>query len=134
MTLNYFQVICFIWALIGVGSRIIMGIMGDKWKTWELNSAYSEKKPKILTLIGLLGYALVGFTWYKVFESGVENSWIIAALTTVTLIKISVILFNYNKFRTFAKNTLNHKKKMAQLNMGVIIFSIILLLMGIYLY
>ncbi|MGF7059030.1 hypothetical protein [Brassicibacter mesophilus] len=132
--MNYFGIICFVWALIGIGSRIIMGVMGEKWNNWELNSAYASEKPKILNVIGVIGYLIVIFTWYMVIISSIEYSWIIAALVSVTVIKISTILFNYKAFRRFVSDMLNNEKKMFQLNLGVVIYSIILIFMGIFLY
>lgn len=132
--MNYFGIICFVWALIGIGSRIIMGVMGEKWNNWELNSAYASEKPKILNVIGVVGYLIVIFTWYMVIISSIEYSWIIAALVSVTVIKISTILFNYKAFRRFVSDMLNNEKKMFQLNLGVVIYSIILIFMGIFLY
>lgn len=132
--MNYFSILCFVWALIGITSRIIMGIMGEKWKEWELNSAYPSKKPKILNILGIVGYLIVIFTWYMVFISNIKYSWIIAALVSVTVIKISILLFSYKAFRKFASKMLNDKKKMFQLNLGVIVYSVLLIFMGIFLY
>lgn len=54
--MNYFKLLSFVWAFIGIVSRIIMG--GSKWKEWELGSAYKKKKPMIINIIaiGLLLY------------------------------------------------------------------------------
>lgn len=108
--------------------------MGEKWNNWELNSAYASEKTKILNVICAVGYLIVIFTWYMVIVSKIEYSWIIAALVSVTVIKISVVLFNYKAFRSFVSNMLNDKRKMFQLNLGVLIYSIILIFMGIFLY
>lgn len=132
--MNYFKILCFVWAFIGIGSRIIMGMMGESWKEWELDSAYATKRPKTITFIGILGYLLVIFTWYMVITTTVSNSWIIAALVSLTVIKISTILFKYDVFRAFAVKTLNDKKKMMSLNVGVLIYSALLVGMGIFLY
>lgn len=132
--MNYFKIICFIWALIGILSRIIMGIMGPKWKTWELNQAYAPKRPLIITVIGITGYLIVVFTWYMVFHQPQPHAWIIALLVSLTVIKISTILFRYNIFRTFASQMLQDSNKMKLLNIGVLIYSIVLIAMGILLY
>lgn len=132
--MNYFKILCFIWALIGIVSRIIMSVMGDKWKEWELNSAYKSKRPPSITIIALLGYLLVIVTWYMVWLTRIEKSWIIAALTSLIAIKISSIIFNYDSFRAFASKTLNNKRKMQILNIGVIIYSLVLLFMGLLIY
>lgn len=132
--MNYFKVLCFLWAVIGIGSRIIMGIMGESWKEWELGSAYASQRPKIITFIGIVGYLLVIFTWYMVFTTSVSMSWIIATLISLTVIKISTILFKYDAFRAFAVKTLNDERKMRTLNITVLIYSVILIGMGVFLY
>jgi len=39
---NYFSILCFAWALIGIGSRFIMIYLGQRWNKWELQKVYSE--------------------------------------------------------------------------------------------
>lgn len=131
---NYFSILCFLWALIGIVSRIAMGKMGEKWAEWEINRVYKKEKPKYLTYIGIFGYILVILTWFMVFITNIEYSWILAILITLTLFKITKILFSYEKFRKFLIETLKDKKKMYQLNTAVITLSIILITMGIFLY
>ncbi len=111
-----------------------MSIMGSRWKEWELNNAYTVNKSKWIYIVALIAYFLVGYTWYKHFTTHVNYSWIISALSSVTIVKISTIIFNYEGFRKFASNILNDKNKMFKLNVSVVIFSVILIFMGIYLY
>jgi hypothetical protein len=132
--LNFFQFVCFFWAFVGIISRIAMVIMGKKWKEWELKKVYKDKKPFIIYKIGILGYLFVGFTWYKVFTTDVKFSWVIALLISLTLIKITTLIFNYESFRKFAVKTLNDRKKMITLNIIVLIFSMVLISMGLFLY
>ena len=132
--LNYFSILCFSWALIGIGSRLIMIYIGQRWNKWELEKVYSEEKPAWIYFAGVAAFFLVGYTWFKVFTTDIRFSWIIALLITLTLIKISTLIFNYNKFREFAKTVLNDKQKLMKLNIGVVIFSVIFILLGIYLY
>jgi len=133
-TFNYFSLLCFFWAFIGIISRFLIVFLGEKWNKWELNSAYSEEKPKWIYLISIISLFLVIYTWYQVFITEIEYSWIIAALISLTLIKVSALLFNYEQFRTFAKEVLNNKSKLQQLNIGVLLFSIICIGMGLFLY
>lgn len=132
--LNFFSLLCFFWALVGIGSRIIMAFMGEKWNQWELNNAYAKKKPTWIYLIGGLMIFLIGFTWYQVFTTDVKYDWIIAALVSLTGIKVSTLLFQYDQFRKFVAMMLSDKKKMLMLNVSVVIFSIVLIWMGIYVY
>jgi len=132
--MNYFKILCFVWAFIGIGSRIIMGIMGEKWKEWELNSAYKTKRPAAISILLVIGIVIVIYTWIQVILTDVHLSWIIALLVSMVVIKIGSLIFNYNGFRQFASDMLNSKRKMMTLNAGVIVYSIVLVFMGIYLY
>ncbi len=132
--MNYFSVICFVWAAIGIGSRLAMAFMGQNWNKWETESAYKEKRPKWIIAMFIIGIIIIALTWYMVAVSDIQFSWIIAALISLTIIKLSTLIFRYDKFREFMVSTLNNPKKMLKLNISVIIFSIILISMGIWLY
>ncbi|MHB2156244.1 hypothetical protein ACX8XN_17860 [Calditrichota bacterium GD2] len=132
--LNYFQILCLFWAALGIGSRVLMAVMGNRWKEWELNSAYREEKPKWLYAVGVLGLALIAYTWYAVFTLQVAYSWIIAALVSVTGIKIYMALFRYSQFREFVVRILNDRRRMRQLNVAVLIFSALCVVMAFFLY
>lgn len=132
--MNYFSLLCFGWASIGIISRMFMYIMGDQWKEWEMDKAYKAEKPWYINIIGVLGYAIVIYSWYNVIALDVEYSWIISLLVTLTTVKISVLLFNYDGFRQFAITTLKNKRKMMRLNISVVILSTILIGMGLFLY
>lgn len=92
--INYFSILCFVWAFVGILSRILIIFLGDKWTKWELDKAYSQKKPKWIYAVAILSLAIIGFTWYQVIVSGVQFSWIIAVLLSLTLIKVYTIIFN----------------------------------------
>ena len=132
--INYFQFICFLWAALGIGSRIVMLVMGEKWAKWEVSSAYTQNKPKWIYPVGVIGYFLVILTWYQFFVTDIKYSWMVAVLITVTTIKITVLLFNYKAFHNFLVSMLKDKKKMLQLNIGVVLLSCVLVLMGVFLY
>jgi len=132
--LNYFSILCFVWALIGIGSRFVMLHLGQRWNKWELEKVYSEEKRAWIYFAGVAAAFLVGYTWFKVFTTDIRFGWIIALLITLTLIKVSTLVFNYKKFRQFAMTVLNDKQKLTKLNIGVVIFSVIFIFMGIYLY
>ena len=134
MNFNYFSYLCFVWAIIGIATRILMTVYGERWNKWEMNHAYKEEKPKWIYFIAFIGILLVGITWYQVFNLNVAYSWVIALLLSLTLIKISVLLFNYEKFRVFAAETLNNPKKKIRLNISVFILSIIMIWLGLFVY
>ncbi len=108
--------------------------LGHKWNEWELEKIYSEEKRIWVYFAGVAAAFLVGLTWFKVFTTDIRLGWIIALLISLMLIKIFTLLFHYEKFRQFAKAMLNDKHKLMQLNVGVIVFSVIFILMGLFLY
>ncbi len=131
---NYFQILCFFWAFVGIASRIVMIFLGKKWVRWELESAYGKEKPVWLYAAGAFAVIIIGYSWFMVFTTEIKYSWIITALVSLTIIKVYMLIFQYDKFRKFAVNILNDKKKMLQLNILVILFSLVFISMGVFLY
>jgi len=113
---------------------MLMIILGDKWNKWEMEHAYKRKKPLWIHGACGFGFAVVVYTWYQVFNLEIAHSWIIAAITSLTLVKISILLFNYDKFRKFASKTLNDSKKKMKLNISVFIMSAIFIVLGVFVY
>jgi len=131
--LNYFQLLCFFWAVLGIGSRILMRVLGARWKTWELENAYSKQKPKWLYVVGVFGLILIGYTWFAVVTMEVPYSWIIAVFVSLTAIKIYLLMFQYDQFRAFVTLMLNDEKKMMMLNIAVLLFSMACVAMAVFL-
>lgn len=131
MEVNYFSILCFIWALIGVITRVIILKLGKKWNEWEENKAYTEKKPLWLYFIAIAAISIISYTWYMVFTTEIKASWIIATLLTLILFKVLLQIFNYNKFRAFVKKVMSGPRIFRQINIGVLIYSIVLILIGI---
>lgn len=134
MNENYFRYLCFGWAALGILTRILMLWLGEKWDNWEIEKAYSEKKPIWIYIVSLSGFFLVVLTWYNVFTLNVKWSWLIAFILSLTLIKISAILFKYREFRNFVVNTLRNKKKKNKITLSVLFVSLVFILMGIFIY
>lgn len=132
--MNYFQFICFLWAFIGIGSRLMMLIYRKKWNAWELNHAYSINKPKWIYIIACLSICLVAYTWYQLFITQIPYGLIITILISLSLIKVLNIIFNYSAFREFVNTILSNSSKKLWLDLLVLIFSVSLIIMGIYLY
>ncbi len=132
MKINYFVIICFVWALIGIFTRIIIFSLGKKWNEWEDNKAYSEQKPIWLYFVAIFAVSIVVYTWYMVFTSDVYLSWIIAALLTLILIKVFAQIFKYAEFKKYVKRVMNDKRIFRKINIGVLIYSLILVFLGVF--
>ncbi len=131
MKINYFVILCFSWAFIGILTRIIILILGKKWNKWEENKVYPKKKPIWLYLVGISAVSIVAYTWYMVFTNDVRFSWVITLLLTLILIKVFTQIFNYSKFREYVKKVMNDANTFKKINILVFLFSIILVFLGI---
>ena len=132
--LNYFSLLCFVWAFIALGSRAIILYLGEHRNKWELQKVFSLKKPGWIYSVAVISVLTVGYTWLQVWFAGIRYSWIIAALITLTLIKVFMVLFNYQEFHSFVKEIQKSRQKLTKFSFAVTLFVIACVLMGIYLY
>jgi hypothetical protein len=132
--MNYFSVLCFVWAAVGIVSRIMMAVMGRRWSTWETEKAYTKERPPWVVVVAIAGLFLIVYTWYRVFTGDVNLDWVIASLISLTALKVSMLLFKYDAFHEFLVRTLSDRSKMMRLNIVVILFSCVLVAMGIFIY
>jgi uncharacterized membrane protein YdcZ (DUF606 family) len=134
MEFNYFSYLCFVWAAVGVVTRVLMVTMGDRWNKWEMERAYASQKPAWIYAVGVLGLFVIALTWYQVFNLDVRYSWIMAVFVSLTTVKLSALLFKYDQFRQFASETLSNPQKMKKLNISVLTISIIFIALGLFVY
>ena len=111
-----------------------MAVMGRPWAVWEESQAYKKERPRWVVLVSVLGLALVVVTWVINFTQEIPYGWILALLMTSTTVKVSVLLFNYEAFRVFMKESLQDSKRMMMINASVIVLSAVLIWMGLVLY
>jgi hypothetical protein len=133
--MNYFQVLSIIFGLILILTRPAIQFFPKQWNAFELNTAYTEKQPRWVWYIGIFGLALVIFTWYMHFTAGIPYSIIITLMLTLTLVKMSQVLFNYKQFRAFVVRVLEKDRKtLALINIFALILGIASLLIAFLLY
>ena len=133
--MNYFQVLSIVFGLILILTRPAIQFFPKQWNAFELNTAYTEKQPRWVWYVGIIGLGLVIFTWYMHFAAGIPYSIIITLMLTLTLIKMSQVLFNYKEFRAFAVRVLEKDRKtLTLINIFAIVLGIASLLMGFLLY
>jgi len=133
--MNYFQVLSIVFGLILILTRPAIQFFPKQWNAFELNKAYTEKQPRWVWIVGALGLLLVAFTWYKHFTAGVPYSLVITILLSLTLIKMSQVLFNYKQFRIFVARVLEKDRKtLALINLFALLLGIISLFIGLFLY
>ena len=133
--MNYFQVLSIVFGLVLILTRPAIHFFPKQWNAFELNTAYTEKQPRWVWLVGLFGIGLVAFTWYKHFTTGVPYSLVITLLLTLTLLKMSQVLFNYKQFRAFVVQVLEYDRKtLALINLAALFLGMASLLIGFLLY
>ena len=117
-----------------IGKGPVIHLLGEKWTNFELNRAYTEKQPLWVWIVGFIGIGLVGITWYIYFITAVPYSIIITLIITLTMIKVSQILFNYQKFREFAVTVTTEKSMMKTMNIVTALLGVVLVLLGVIVY
>lgn len=133
--MNYFQILSFAFGAILILTRPAIQFFPKQWNAFELNKAYTEKQPGWVWFVGVLGLLLVAFTWYKHFTAGVPYSLVITILLSLTLIKMSQVLFNYKQFRIFVARVLEKDRKtLALINIFALLLGIGSLFIGLFLY
>lgn len=128
--MNYFSALCFAWAAVGLVTRVLIVGLGERWARWETGAVYTPKRPAWLLPLGLAGAALVAFTWYMAFTSGVPHGWAAALLLTLTLGKIGAFLFRYDAFVGFVRRAFETPALLRNINRFVVCLSLVLLVLG----
>ena len=86
-------------------------------------------------MVAVIGLLLVGFTWYRHFTTDIPNSIIITIFISLTLIKTSQVLFNYQQFRKFVAYVLTVERKILNIiNAAVLAMGVALILLGVFIY
>lgn len=133
--MNYFEGFSIIWGAIMIVIRAFIHIIPEKWNHFELEKVYKHKRPKWIWIVCLVSILIVSFTWYKELTTNVPYSLIITTLISLTLIKISQLIFNYQNFRAFVRKALVEDRSIIRkINLSTTIIGIILIILGVYLY
>jgi hypothetical protein len=133
--MNYFQILSIVFGAILILTRPAIQFFPKQWNAFELKTAYTEKQPRWVWFIGLFGICLVAFTWYKHLTAGVPYSIVITLILTLTLVKMSQVLFNYKQFRIFVVQVLEKDRKtLALINLFALLLGLASLAMGLLLY
>jgi hypothetical protein len=133
--MNYFQGLSIIFGAVLVLTRPAIQFFPRQWNKFELEQAYTEKQPLWVWVVGFIGLCLVALTWYMHFTAEIPHSIYVTVLFSLTLVKMSQVLFNYKQFRTFVVRVLEKDRKtLALINAAALVLGAALLLMGFLLY
>ncbi|MDO9534104.1 MAG: hypothetical protein Q7J85_01950 [Bacillota bacterium] len=133
--MNYFQILSLVFGAVMILTRLAIQFFPKQWNEFELNTAYTERQPKWVWIAALCGLSIIAFTWYIHFTTDGPYSLVIRLIHSLTLIKLSQVLFNYKQFRAFAARVLTKDRKtLSIINTFVLILGAGVILMGIFLY
>lgn len=133
--MTYFSLLSIIWGILIVTIRSFIHLIPERWKTFELETVYKEKKPSCIPFVTIGGIALVAFTWYKELTTDVDYSLFVTILLTLTLVKIGQLTFNYTNFRRFVYRALVEDRRMiVWINIATTMIGSILILLGLLVY
>lgn len=133
--MNYFQILSFSLGAVIILTRFLIEFFPKRWKEFELNSAYTEEKPKWIWYVAIFGLIIIAFTWYMHFTTDVPYSIVITLFVSLTVLKTSQVLFNYENFRSLVVRLFNEERKtLTKLNVVILILGIAVFSLGLFLY
>jgi hypothetical protein len=135
-TWNYFRILALVWGAIAIITKpVLFNLFGKQWRAWLSQNAYSKGKRPAWILWAAIGSALlIGYTWYRVAVDAIALDWILAALMTVSSVKIITLLFDYTKFQEWVQDLFDNPKKETQMVISVTFIGLILIGMAFWLY
>ena len=60
----YFKMVSIAYGLAMIFKGPLLHVLGERWTVFELETAYTEKQPTWVWVVGAAGFILVLFTWY----------------------------------------------------------------------
>ncbi len=133
--MNYFGIVSVVMGLVSVSARLLIHLVPEGWNKFELNTVYREEKPKWIWALALFSFVVVVFTWYKQITTEIPYSMILTIIITLTLIKTSQVVFNYENFRKFVHKALVEDRTIVtKINVFAFLLGVMLLYLGLFVY
>lgn len=133
--MSYFKILGIVFGLAAMLKPFYMHLI-----PWDENKfiakAYTQKRPKWIVPVALVGLLLVAFTWYKELTTDVAYSMVITILFSLTAIKALMFIFDYEKFQKWVAGMLAEKKgrKIVLVDIAVGVFGFIVIIASIFIY
>jgi hypothetical protein len=125
---TYFTFIGTVFSLILILKLPVIYFLGKKWNQFELGVIYKEEKPTWIKYLLVFDIVIIAYTWYQYTIDQNKRNLIISLIVSLTMIKVSTVMFNYKNFRNFAENaTVVKKEKLLLLNLFTFLLGIFLL-------
>ncbi len=133
--MSYFTILSLGYGLVMLLTRPMIHLFPQAWADIEMGKIYTDRQPVWVWLVGCFGVGLVAFTWYTHFTAEVPYSIIVTLVISLTLVKLSQVLFNYKQFRAFAERVLRRERQtMNRISMVTVFLGLGLLALGIFVY
>lgn len=133
--MNYFQFLSIGFGIFTIVVRSLIHILGQRWTKFELNTAYTAKRPAWIWIAAAIGLGIIALTWYKFITTDIPWSLVITLIVTLTLIKLSQLLFNYENFRKFVQAALVEDRRIiVAINTVTIILGLVMIWLGVIIY
>ncbi len=133
--MNYFKVLGIIFGFLAMLKPFYMHLI-----PWDENKfiakAYTQKRPKWIVPVAIVGLLLVVLTWYKELTTDVAYSMVITILFSLTSIKALMFIFNYEKFQKWVSGMLAEKneKKIVLVDIMVGVFGFVVIIASISIF
>ncbi|QVK16872.1 hypothetical protein KHQ81_08105 [Mycoplasmatota bacterium] len=127
----YFKCLGILFGIMAFLKPFYLHILPFDEKKW-IQKMYPEEKPYWINIISILGLVLLIVTWIIELVTQISLSIVISLLFSCTLIKIIVLLFNYEKFYSWLTNLLKKEKQLYIIDGFVSLFGLILILFTIF--
>ena len=134
MQINFFNISCFVAAGLAILSSIVRLVFPELLNSFEKTLIITEEKPFWVFALGVFSIMLIVIVWFHVWKSTLQYTWIMATLFSVSLIKSSMFVFNYEQFKRISAKFIGNNKRMKILNLFVLFYGLVLLAMGVFLY
>lgn len=136
MDWTYFRWVALLWGLLAILTKpVLFNVFGAQWKAWLQGSAYKAgKRPRWILPGVVLMLAFVGYTWWRVAQDGVPQAWILGLLMTGLIVKSANLIFRYDQFQVFVRETLGDPAQLRRLNWSVGGLGAVLLLLAFLVY
>lgn len=134
MDFNFFNISCFFYAVLAISSSLVRMIAADRFTRWEKRLIENEEKPFWVFVTSLFTIMYILILWFMVWKTAIAYGWILALLLSFTLLKSSLLIIDYQRFRRIAASFIQNKHRKRILNILIFVFGIGLLLIGLFLY
>jgi hypothetical protein len=131
--MNYFQILAIAFGSLLILTRPMFYLFPQRWAHIEMTHIYTEQRPAWVWPVAAFGLALVALTWVQYVRLDVRGSLIVAIVLTLTLIKTSQVLFNYQSFRAWAGRVLTSERRTLNLiSVASAALGVALILLGLF--